>query len=165
MDRKSEYAKMLLDPRWQRKRLEILERDGWACTICGDKEKTLHVHHMHYLYGAAPWEYENGYLSTLCEDCHEEEGACKKNEIETLRCAMAQARMHSSEIADLVQLVIELSNLFKRPAKEALGALCFLSHRRGFLESAIAANANRNLVADPVVVWQSPETSKEEPHA
>ena len=33
------------DPRWQKKRLKILERDKWACQLCDGKEKTLHIHH------------------------------------------------------------------------------------------------------------------------
>ncbi len=64
------YAELLKDPRWQRKRLEILQRDGWACTECGDKDKSLQVHHLRYRYGAKPWEYEGDLLTTLCEVCH-----------------------------------------------------------------------------------------------
>ena len=37
------YLEKLKDPRWQKKRLEILERDGWKCMACGEKEKTLRV--------------------------------------------------------------------------------------------------------------------------
>jgi len=29
------YKEKLLDPRWQKKRLEVLERDGWACRALG----------------------------------------------------------------------------------------------------------------------------------
>jgi len=61
---------MLEDPRWQKTRLLILDRDNWRCTNCGDSKKTLHVHHKAYLPGHAPWEYsENNFLS-LCHDCH-----------------------------------------------------------------------------------------------
>ena len=68
---KSAYAQKLLDPRWQRLRLEILNRDDWACTHCGDKTSTLHVHHGYYEFGKDPWEYSPGSLRTLCESCHE----------------------------------------------------------------------------------------------
>ena len=67
----NDYAALLRDPRWQRKRLEILERDGWQCQACGDKTKTLHVHHNWYRNGADPWDYDGSCLTTLCEDCHE----------------------------------------------------------------------------------------------
>lgn len=66
----SDYFEKLKDPRWQKKRLEIFERDGWRCKECYSKEKTLHVHHLFYLKGKEPWEIPNGFLITLCEDCH-----------------------------------------------------------------------------------------------
>ena len=67
---KQSYAEKLRDPRWQKKRLEILERDGWTCRCCGDEDKTLHIHHRYYLRGIEPWEYELESLITLCEHCH-----------------------------------------------------------------------------------------------
>ncbi len=67
---KTEYAKKLLDPRWQKKRLEILERDNWKCMACGEKDRTLHVHHIFYLPRKEPWDIPNGLLITFCEDCH-----------------------------------------------------------------------------------------------
>ena len=67
------YSEKLKDPRWQKKRLEIFERDKWTCQICGDIDKTLHVHHIKYIYGKNPWDVPDYYLLTLCEECHEEE--------------------------------------------------------------------------------------------
>jgi glutaredoxin len=64
------YSEMLKDPRWQKKRLEILQRDGWACVYCEEDEKTLHVHHLRYRKGKKPWEHEDTDLQTLCVDCH-----------------------------------------------------------------------------------------------
>lgn len=64
------YAAKLKDPRWQKKRLEVLERAGWACEMCGDSESTLHVHHKQYLKGREPWEYDADQLASLCEICH-----------------------------------------------------------------------------------------------
>lgn len=68
------YAEKLKDPRWQKKRLEILSRDYFMCKICGDESNTLHVHHKIYEYGKDPWDYDNSLLVTLCADCHESEG-------------------------------------------------------------------------------------------
>lgn len=65
------YAEKLKDPRWQKKRLEILQRDEWTCRYCGDKETTLHVHHDFYIPGEEPWEADEYFLITLCSDCHE----------------------------------------------------------------------------------------------
>jgi hypothetical protein len=66
------YADLLKDPRWQKKRLEVLESNGWACEACGSATKTLHVHHPKYKNGSMPWEYEKDELEVLCEDCHAE---------------------------------------------------------------------------------------------
>jgi len=77
MQNKKSYAEKLKDPRWQKKRLEILERDEWKCMSCGDKENTLHVHHIFYFPGKEPWDVHNGFLITLCEKCHKV-GPCEK---------------------------------------------------------------------------------------
>lgn len=66
----SEYANLLKDPRWQKKRLEILQRDNFKCTECGDDSHSLHVHHLFYTKGLKPWEYPNDALVTLCKKCH-----------------------------------------------------------------------------------------------
>ena len=70
---KSNYATKLKDPRWQKKRLEILERDKWTCQLCGDTESTLMIHHLRYLKENEPWEYNENLLITLCEECHQSE--------------------------------------------------------------------------------------------
>lgn len=64
------YYEKLRDPRWQRKRLQIMERDRWACTMCGSNASTLNVHHGYYERGIDPWDYDDASLTTLCENCH-----------------------------------------------------------------------------------------------
>ena len=66
-----DYPKLLTDPRWQQRRLEIFLRDHWMCRQCGAKDKTLHVHHKRYRRGLMPWEYPADELLTLCVDCHD----------------------------------------------------------------------------------------------
>lgn len=66
------YKKLLKDPRWQKKRLKVLERAGWACERCGDTRTELHVHHTFY-DGSNPWEYPESSLSCLCKPCHDRE--------------------------------------------------------------------------------------------
>jgi 5-methylcytosine-specific restriction endonuclease McrA len=73
MNKNISYIEKLRDPKWQKKRLKILERDNFKCRFCGDKEKTLHVHHTWYSRQRNPWEYEDDSLLTLCCDCHQEE--------------------------------------------------------------------------------------------
>lgn len=65
------YSKKLQDPRWQKKRLEILQRDNWTCQSCGDKSETLHVHHKWYEKSVEPWDYKGPCLVTLCNSCHD----------------------------------------------------------------------------------------------
>lgn len=67
------YIEKLKDPRWQKKRLKILERDGFKCVMCGCETETLHVHHKFYLKNKDPWDYDDKYLTTLCEACHWDE--------------------------------------------------------------------------------------------
>ena len=64
------YSQKLRDPRWQKKRLEVLQSQGWVCACCSAQEQTLHVHHKHYVQGREPWEYEDNQLVVLCESCH-----------------------------------------------------------------------------------------------
>lgn len=66
------YKEKLKDPRWQKKRLRILERDNFQCVHCGDKESTLHVHHRLYFNDKDPWEYLDHLLITICESCHKQ---------------------------------------------------------------------------------------------
>ena len=60
-----EYKKLLLNPKWQKKRLEILQRDNFSCVVCGngiDTDTHVHVHHLSYMKGRMPWEYDNRLL-------------------------------------------------------------------------------------------------------
>lgn len=62
------YQEKLKDPRWQRKRLEIFQRDKWKCTECGRDDLELQVHHENY--HGEPWKTPNEFLKTLCATCH-----------------------------------------------------------------------------------------------
>ncbi len=67
------YAEKLKDPRWQKKRLEVMQRDEFTCQCCKQKNKTLHIHHKTYEFGCDPWDYEDYNFITLCQACHTEE--------------------------------------------------------------------------------------------
>ena len=62
------YSEKLKHPLWQKKRLEIMQRDGFKCTLCGDNDTTLAVHHL--AYENNPWEVDNSKLITVCKHCH-----------------------------------------------------------------------------------------------
>ena len=63
------YSDKLRSPLWQRRRLEIMQRDGFRCSACGDDKNTLNVHHL--WYSGEPWDVPDEALETLCENCHE----------------------------------------------------------------------------------------------
>lgn len=58
-------------PNWQRKRLEVMQRDEFVCQCCFSDETTLNVHHKRYIKGRMIWDYSNDLLVTLCGGCHE----------------------------------------------------------------------------------------------
>jgi hypothetical protein len=64
------YSEKLQDPRWQKTRLKVLERDNFTCICCGETKKQLHVHHCYYVGRRNPWEYHHSSLITLCFECH-----------------------------------------------------------------------------------------------
>ncbi len=72
MNYRSSYSQKLRDPRWQKKRLEVMQYRDFCCEICGDSESTLNVHHKQYLKGYEPWDYHAEQLACICETCHKE---------------------------------------------------------------------------------------------
>jgi hypothetical protein len=74
MGSKPTYFDRLKDPRWQRKRLEVMSGFGWRCQKCGATELSgvqFHVHHRYYVSKRDPWNYPNGCYRLLCDPCHE----------------------------------------------------------------------------------------------
>lgn len=94
----STYIEKLKDPRWQKSRLFILERDEWACRSCSANNKTLHVHHTYYEHGKDPWDYPAPSLITLCEECHEEEKGARGYEEEALLSLLRRRGYLSGDI-------------------------------------------------------------------
>lgn len=68
---KMTYSEQLRHPKWQKRRLEIMQRDEFTCQLCYDQESPLHVHHKHYSKGKSAWEYDDDALVTVCEACHD----------------------------------------------------------------------------------------------
>jgi hypothetical protein len=63
------YFEKLKDPRWQKRRTEVLQAANFTCEDCGAKDIELHVHHCIYEKGREPWEYANT-LICVCKNCH-----------------------------------------------------------------------------------------------
>jgi len=66
---KRAYARKLTNPKWQKVRLLIFQRDQWACCNCGNTEEQLEVAHLKYTRWN-PWEEDLENLLTLCHSCH-----------------------------------------------------------------------------------------------
>jgi 5-methylcytosine-specific restriction endonuclease McrA len=70
------YRKKLQQIEWQTKRQQILKRDGFKCRNC-NSTKLLQIHHRQYHISKNsqikkdPWSYQDKYLITLCNVCHE----------------------------------------------------------------------------------------------
>lgn len=67
------YKEQYLHPNWQKMRLYILSRDNFTCVECGNKDHTLHVHHLKYAKNNFIWAVPYWYLVTLCDICHSKE--------------------------------------------------------------------------------------------
>src|ERR1044072_1117456 len=71
------YSEKLRNANWQKKRLEIFNRDNWSCLSCGrdclKEGLSMQIHHIKYLPNLEPWEYDSSYLVTYCELCHNTE--------------------------------------------------------------------------------------------
>lgn len=125
------YSERLRDPRWQKLRLKILERDNWMCLHCRSKEKTLNVHHCYYGNGKDPWDYPVESLVTLCEECHEEETSDRPSAEKSLLLSLRRK-------AILHRAVIDLSMSFECAE--------FTNHSAPIVISAIgAALTNKNV--------------------
>lgn len=127
---KNNFKEQIKDPRWQKRRLEIMQRDDFACQMCGDKESTLNVHHIRYVKGRKYWEYDDWELVTLCEDCHDFEHMAKNealnDEIKELNSIGLTYIEICSMLYKIHNLLIEDSNTLKRSLSELLGdGLCF----------------------------------------
>lgn len=71
------YSEKLKSPKWQKRRLEILQRDNFTCQICTDTETELQIHHKKYT--GEPYEAPEDDLVTMCKCCHKAETYANKN--------------------------------------------------------------------------------------
>lgn len=110
------YADKLRDPRWQRRRLEIMERDGFACRTCDSVKKTLNVHHTYYDRGVEPWDYPAHSLVTFCEDHHKQEGAEQTKWDWELAVAFRRLGATNARMERIAMMLGEIDRLGKIPA-------------------------------------------------
>ncbi len=113
------YADKLRDPRWQKKRMEIFERDNWTCKRCGETEETLMVHHRYYIRNREPWDYDPRALVTLCQTCHEAETECMSESEQTLLESIKRKFFAS----DLLEIATGIENMPLLHATEVLASV------------------------------------------
>lgn len=131
---RTEYGKKLLDPRWQKLRLEVFEKADFACEMCGDTKSTLHAHHKQYEKGKDPWEYEPEQLVSLCHSCHENTHACEDELSRVISYAFLDGPRSRDECAWLLAGFLNLAppampdtNLYKMG--QVVARLCGYSTR------------------------------------
>lgn len=132
---KQNYSEKLRDPRWQKKRLEIMQRDNFRCGNCFSDQSMLSVHHYYYINGREPWEYQNESLKTLCEHCHEEYHKLMPIAINNLIATIKQTRIHPLDLQMLSQAILNIND----PAK------FFEVIRDCLSESDISLHTNPNI--------------------
>ena len=137
------YAEKLRDPRWQRKRLEVMQRDNFACQQCGAVNSTLNVHH--WKYSKEPWDANLADLETLCECCHGAIEKQKKSITELMRSS--NYRLGISRMIDFFERIESDDSgwvsLYGNPGTQPLVLLVKKDHRDESIESASIRVADR----------------------
>jgi len=131
----SKWSSAYRDSRWQRKRLEIMERDNFTCQSCGKGEAdaiTLNVHHIYYTVGVAPWEYPAEALITLCEKCHESVAASQKQAAAAIGGLSAWNARQLSALCNAFALVY-LDSSEKMPDYASMKTIDLLSSLERFI--------------------------------
>ena len=132
------FFELYKHPKWQEKRLKVMEMAGFECSDCGSNEDTLHVHHTYYEKNKKPWEYPIESLHCLCEDCHKQAQNINTHlkrqlgkidladHIELLGYAMAlEAMSYPMTLIDVFdhQAAVGVGNCWGLTAEEVIGAL------------------------------------------
>lgn len=102
------YLEKLQDPKWQRKRLQILERDNYTCQICGESKITLHIHHKKY--NDPIWDVLDSDLTTHCKYCHIVVEYLKKYHLDAELVALIPAPSKQKDLNPTTLICILKSN-------------------------------------------------------
>lgn len=106
------YSEKLFNPRWQKVRLEVFERDEWTCRCCQDNENTLTVHHLSYSPGKEPWDYPLDNFLTLCKTCHENEFEIRPDYEKMLLNIIKQKGFMADDLFRIVSAFQKLSIIY-----------------------------------------------------
>lgn len=134
------YSEKLRDPRWQKKRLQIMDRDDFKCRQCHNDTKTLNVHHCYYS-NKEPWEYEDSSLLTLCESCHENETESLNDFKRLFTDTLSRKGLSGDEFRELA-LAVSISGIYQ-----------FDKHLVDALAWAIRTEYCRDLIMEAYGQW------------
>lgn len=103
------YGEERKDPRWQRRRAEVYDRANWRCEYCSRSTEQLQAHHVAYIQGRKPWEYDDNHLVCLCDTCHAEKTEHEKKLIYALklRLRMVPGRRMATVAAHVMSQAME----------------------------------------------------------
>lgn len=113
------YSEKLKNPKWQRKRLEILKRDDFKCVYCNDRETELQIHHLKYT--EQPWNAPNKDLITLCKHCHH--AVSKDNNLKDIHSVIKN--IYESDGVVSLTIKFKCDNGFKIGVYDISGGKCF----------------------------------------
>jgi hypothetical protein len=122
----STYSEKLKDPRWQRKRLLVCQRDNWTCRDCANSHNSLEVHHIRY--AKEPWDIEDQFLLTLCEGCHDKRGEIEK--AAKLALDLLFAKLPITQVIALANYLADYASYANQYEQLLAGQLEFLSETR-----------------------------------
>ena len=135
--KESSYSKKLRDPRWQKKRLVIMERDEWKCQQCAASTTTLNVHHCYYVRGREPWDYEDESLVTLCEECHYNESVNFDNKnIDGFTLSLARYGISMSDI-EWLAYILDMESQHKPYRRDLLAIFSSLFTNEDFYKHCL----------------------------
>lgn len=116
------YVEQLKHPKWQKRRLEVLDRSNFQCEGCGSHDKTLHIHHGRYIKGKKAWEYPDEMLHCLCDGCHQRQMVDMDNIYDSL-AILNQDELTS--VRDLLSAILSIKD-DEEHGIVALRELCWL---------------------------------------
>jgi hypothetical protein len=131
------YFEKLKDPRWQKLRLQVFERDLWTCQSCYNTENTLHCHHRYYEKDKEPWEYPLTAFETLCASCHESETGDRPDAEKELMQSLRKAGLSAFFVAELAFIFSYI------PAGQRLDELLVTSLRLAILDNSLSKSLEK----------------------
>ena len=146
------YSQKLKDPRWQKKRLLVFQRDGFACRDCGNSHNHLQVHHC--AYHGNPWDIDDTLLLTVCEDCHEKRQYLEDRAREALGLIFAHS--NQAEVESIADHLAIKAHIVTEPERLSLEPHGWLEEERWthYAEQYPPARSFVEMVLGKIIKWR-----------